>query len=117
MTAFVSLLTQRCKASIPAGYYHAQALNTWILHQKDNEELKEFSPADNFFLERFWWLRRRHNRRKIVELWECLNGGVMSIEEAMAAAPIEIHPDRVRLPEKSRLQTPPIEPYTLFPIH
>jgi len=73
-----------------------QALDTWVLRKKYPDALTKLSPADHFFLERFFLLRRTHNCRKVVELWDSLKGGVLTIEEAVASAPIERYPEHRR---------------------
>lgn len=73
-----------------------QALDMWALRRKYPDALTELSPADQFFLERFFLLRGTHNCRKVVELWDGLKGGVLTIEEAVASVAIEGHPERRR---------------------
>jgi len=88
IAALVSLLIQRLQSSFPTGYYELQAVDIWTLRRKYPNSLTELSPADRFFLEHFFRVRRISSRRKIVELWDGLNQGVM-IEEAEALVPFE----------------------------
>jgi hypothetical protein len=56
----------------------------------------ELSPADRFFLEHFFLLRRIYNCRKVVELRDGLNQGVLTVEEAVALVPLESYPKHER---------------------
>jgi hypothetical protein len=51
--------------------------------------MTEFSPPTRFILEHFFSLRRMVNRRKVVALWDDLNQGILTVEEAVASVPIE----------------------------
>jgi len=51
--------------------------------------MTEFSPATRFFLEHFFSVRRLKNRRKVTALWDGLNQGKLTVEEAVALVPIE----------------------------
>ncbi len=89
IAALVSLLVQRLQSSIPAGYYELQTVDVWTLRGKYPDSLTELSPTDRFFLEHFFGVRRLRSRRKIVELWDGLNRGLMTVEEAVALVPID----------------------------
>jgi len=51
--------------------------------------MTELSTADRFFSEFYFSLRKRHNCRKVAELWDDLKHGKLTAEEAVALAPIE----------------------------
>ena len=51
--------------------------------------MTEFSPAARFFLEHFFSARGTNNRTKITALWDDLNQGKLTVEEAVALVPIE----------------------------
>ena len=51
--------------------------------------MKELSTADRFFSGHFFSLRKRHNCKKVVELWDAVNHGTLTAEEAVNLAPVE----------------------------
>lgn len=96
VAALVSLVGKRVQSSIPVGYYELQTVDVWALREKYPNSLAELSPATRFFLEHFFSVRRLNNRRKVVELWDGLNHGNLTIEEAVALVPIETRPEYQR---------------------
>ncbi|KAK2460483.1 hypothetical protein APHAL10511_007489 [Amanita phalloides] len=64
-------------------------MNAWILRGKYPDALKELSPADKLFLDHYFSLRRPQNLRKVVELWDGLRKGVLTVDEAVASVPVE----------------------------
>jgi len=60
-----------------------------ILQDKYPNAMKKLLPVDGFIVDHYFSVRRARNRMKVVELWEDLKQGVLTIEEAVALAPIE----------------------------
>jgi len=75
-------------------------LSVWILRDKRQDEFKELSLADRFFLEHYSSLRRLPNHRRVAELWEQLKRGVITISEALKAVPVERRPEQPKFKEK-----------------
>ena len=63
-----------------------EALRILVLQDKYSTSLEELSLADRFFLKHFFSVRRPRNRKKVVELWNGLNAGYLSIDDAEASA-------------------------------
>jgi len=63
-------------------------MDVWILRKKYPNSLTELSSTDRLFLEHFFRVRRI-SRRKILELGDGLNRGVMTVDEAEALVPFE----------------------------
>lgn len=64
-------------------------MNVWVLQDKYPNSMTELSTTDRFFSEHFFLLRKRHNCRKVVELWDAVNQGTLTVEEAVDLAPVE----------------------------
>jgi len=75
-------------------------MDVWVLRKKYPNSLTELSPADRFFVEHFFLVRRINSRRKVAELWDGLNQGILTVEEAVALVSIE------RLPKYERRDIP-----------
>jgi hypothetical protein len=88
-SALISIIGERVRSLVPVGYYALQAMNVWVLRKKYPNSMSELSPADRFFSEHFFSLRRLHNCRKVVELWDAVNNGTLTAEEAVDLAPVE----------------------------
>jgi hypothetical protein len=88
-SALISIIGERVRSLVPVGYYELQAMNIWVLQEKYPNSMTELSTADRFFSEHFFSLRKRHNCRKVVELWDAVNHGTLTAEEAVDLAPVE----------------------------
>ena len=89
IAALVSLIGQRVQSRIPAGYYESQALGMWILRKRYQKSMRVFASYSVLFGALFFPIRRTNNCRKVVALWDGLNLGILTVEEAVASVPIE----------------------------
>jgi hypothetical protein len=64
-------------------------MNAWILRNRYPNAMRMLSPADNFFFAHFSSLRRERNIKKVVELWDTVKRGDLTIDEANTLVPVE----------------------------